>query len=345
MPSDSSPESRFNLTMNIDVHAHYVPTGSLEMAARIGARHGLEVHTADGGHTVLLRDGKPFLNQAKAEFSNLDLRLSIMDRQGIDMQVLSPAGSYFFYWMAAADSLEYARWLNDRLGDAVAKFPQRFVALASVPMQEPLRAAAELERVVSRLGFRGAEIASNINGRYLDDPALEPFWQAAQALDAVIFIHPNQVVGAERMKDYNLTNLIGNPTDTSLAAAKLIFSGVLERFPRLTLLLAHAGGFLPYTWGRLDRGYAIQNSGKRNISKAPSDYVKLLYFDTITHSPMALQYLIGNFGADRVLLGSDYPYDMGDPEPLTSLSSSNLDPAQMRQVAGANARKLFHIDS
>jgi aminocarboxymuconate-semialdehyde decarboxylase len=345
MPSDSSPESRFNRMMNIDVHAHYVPTGSLEMAARIGARHGLEVHTADGGHTVLLRDGKPFLTQAKAEFSNLDLRLSIMDQQGVDMQVLSPAGSYFFYWMAAADSLEYARWLNDRLGDAVAKFPRRFVALASVPMQEPLRAAAELERVMSRLGFRGAEIASNINGRYLDDPALEPFWQAAQALDAVIFIHPNQVVGAERMKDYNLTNLIGNPTDTSLAVAKLIFSGILERFPRLALLLAHAGGFLPYTWGRLDRGYAIQNSGKRNISKPPSDYVKLLYFDTITHSPMALQYLIGNFGADRVLLGSDYPYDMGDPEPLTSLSSSNLDQAQIRQVAGANARKLFHIDS
>jgi aminocarboxymuconate-semialdehyde decarboxylase len=315
------------------------------MAARIGARHALEVHTADGGHPALLRDGKPFLNQAKAEFSNLDLRLSIMDQQGIDMQVLSPAGSYFFYWMAAADSLEYARWLNDRLADAAAKFPRRFVALASVPMQEPLRAAAELERVVSRLGFRGAEIASNINGRYLDDPALEPFWQAAQALDAVIFIHPNQVVGAERMKDYNLTNLIGNPTDTSLAVAKLIFSGVLERFPRLILLLAHAGGFLPYTWGRLDRGYTIQNSGKRNISKAPSDYVKLLYFDTITHSPMALQYLIGNFGADRVLLGSDYPYDMGDPEPLTSLSSSHLDPTQMQQVAGANARKLFHIDS
>ena len=345
MASDSSPQSRFNLTMNIDVHAHYVPTGSLEMVARIGARHALEVHTADGGHPALLRDGKPFLNQAKAEFSNLDLRLSIMDQQGIDMQVLSPAGSYFFYWMAAADSLEYARWLNDRLADAAAKFPRRFVALASVPMQEPLRAAAELERVVSRLGFRGAEIASNINGRYLDDPALEPFWQAAQALDAVIFIHPNQVVGAERMKDYNLTNLIGNPTDTSLAVAKLIFSGVLERFPRLILLLAHAGGFLPYTWGRLDRGYTIQNSGKRNISKAPSDYVKLLYFDTITHSPMALQYLIGNFGADRVLLGSDYPYDMGDPEPLTSLSSSHLDPTQMQQVAGANARKLFHIDS
>ena len=331
--------------MNIDVHTHYVPRDSLEMAGRIGARHGLEVQTTERGYTVLLRDGKPFLTQAKAEFSDLDLRLSIMDQQGVDMQVLSPAGSYFFYWMAAADSLEYARWLNDRLADAVAKFPQRFVALASVPMQDPARAAAELERVMNQLGFRGAEIASNINGRYLDDPALEPFWEAAQGLDGVIFIHPNQVLGVDRMKDYNLANLIGNPTDTSLTVAKLIFAGVLERFPRLKLLLAHAGGFLPYTWGRLDRGYAIQDSSKRIISKPPSDYVRLFYFDTIIHSQMALEYLIANFGADRVLLGSDYPYDMGDPDPVTSLPSSKIDRAEIRQISGANACKLFHIGS
>ena len=331
--------------MNIDVHAHYVPTDSLEMAAQIGARHGLEAQNNDRGQAIPLRDGKPFLTQAKAEFSDLDLRLSIMEQQGVDMQVLSPAGSYFFYWLPAADALEYARWLNDRLGDAAAKFPRRFVALASVPMQDPARAAAELERVVNRLGFHGAAIASNINGRHLDDPALEPFWQTAQALDAVIFIHPNQVLGAERMKDYNLANLIGNPTDTSVAVAKLIFGGVLERYPQLKLLLAHAGGFLPYTWGRLDRGYTIQTSAQRKISKPPSDYVKLLYFDTITHSRMALEYLIGNFGAERVLLGSDYPYDMGDPEPLTSLASGNLDQAQIQQIGGANACKLFHIDS
>ena len=331
--------------MNIDVHAHYVPADSLEMAAQIGARHGLEAQTNDRGQAILLRDGKPFLTQAKAEFSDLDLRLSIMEQQGVDMQVLSPAGSYFFYWLPAADALEYARWLNDRLGDAAAKFPQRFVAVASVPMQDPARAAAELARVVNRLGFRGAEIASNVNGQDLDDPALEPFWQTAQALDAVIFIHPNQVLRTERMKDYNLANLIGNPTDTSIAVARLIFDGILERYPQLKLLLAHAGGFLPYTWGRLDRGYAIQNSAHRKISKPPSDYVKLLYFDTITHSRMALEYLIDNFGAERVLLGSDYPYDMGDPEPLSSLASANLDQAQIRQIAGANACKLFHIDS
>ena len=329
--------------MNIDVHAHYVPSDSLKMAAEIGARHGLKLSENERGRDVLTRDGKAFLSQLKAEFCDLDLRLSIMDQQGVDMQVLSPAGSYFFYWMAAAESLEYARWFNDRSAGAVAKHPRRFVALASVPLQDSARAAVELERAMTQLGLRGAEIASNINGRYLDDSVFDSFWEAAQALDAVLFVHPNQVVGAERMRDYNLANLIGNPTDTSLAFAKLIFGGVLERFPRLKFLLAHGGGFLPYAWGRLDRGYRIQNSSSARISKPPSEYVKLLYFDTITHSPMALKYLITNFGADHVLLGSDYPYDMGDPEPVASLAATRIEHAQISEVAGANACKLFRI--
>jgi aminocarboxymuconate-semialdehyde decarboxylase len=160
--------------------------------------------------------------------------------------------------MAAEESLEFAGWLNDRLAEAVAKHPKRLVALGSVPMQDAGKAATELERAMTKLGLRGVEVASNINGRYFDDPGFDPFWEAAQAYDALIFVHPNQVVGAERMKEFSLSNLIGNPTDTSLAFAKLIFGGVLERFPRLKFLLAHAGGFLPYTWGRLDRGYRIQ---------------------------------------------------------------------------------------
>ncbi len=218
------------------------------------------------GRAVVTRGGKPFLTQLKAEFSDLDLRLSIMDRQGVDMQVLSPASSYFFYWMPADDSLEYARWLNDQMAGAVTKHQKRLIALASVPMQDSAKAAAELERAMSKLGLRGAEIASNINGRYLDDPAFDPFWAAAQALGALIFVHPNRVIGADRMEDYNLANLIGNPTDTSLTFAKLIFGGVLERFPKLKFLLAHAGGFLPYTWGRLERGYHIQESSAAKIS-------------------------------------------------------------------------------
>jgi aminocarboxymuconate-semialdehyde decarboxylase len=329
--------------MNIDVHTHYVPPDSLKVASEIGKGQGLTLAQNERGRDILIRDGKTLLTQLKAEFTDLDLRLSIMDQQGVDMQAFSPASSYFFYWMAAEQSLEYAGWLNDRFAEAVAKHPQRLVALGSVPMQDGAKAALELERAVSKLGLRGVEVASNINGRYFDDPSFTPFWEAAQALDAVIFVHPNRVVGAERMKEFNLANLIGNPTDTSLAIAKLIFAGVLERFPRLKFLLAHAGGFLPYTWGRLDRGYRIQDSATSKIPKPPSEYVKLLHFDTITHSAMALEYLVANFGAENVLLGSDYPYDMGDPEPVASLRQSKIAAAERELISSANACRLLGI--
>lgn len=329
--------------MNIDIHAHFVPVDSLKVASEIGKRHGMQLGKNERGRDIVTRDGKPFLTQLKAEFSDLELRLSIMDSQGVDMQALSPASTYFFYWMAAEESLEYAQWLNDRLAEAVAKYPTRLVALGSVPLQDSAKAVGELQRAVTKLGLRGVEIATNINGRYFDDPAFNPFWEAAQALDALIFVHPNQVVGAERMKEFNLANLIGNPADTSLAFAKLIFSGVLERYPRLRFLMAHAGGFLPYTWGRLDRGYRIQDSATSKIPKPPSEYLKLLNFDTITHSAMGLEYLVANFGADHVVLGSDYPYDMGDPEPVTSLRAARIDNVGMEQISSANACKLLGI--
>ena len=329
--------------MNIDIHAHFVPAESLKVASEIGKRHGLQLGKDQRGRAIVSRDGKPFLSQLKAEFSDLDLRLSIMDSQGVDLQALSPASTYFFYWMEAEESLEYAQWLNNRLAEAVAKHPTRLVALGSVPMHDSTKAVSELERAVTKLGLRGVEIATNINGRYFDDPGFNPFWEAAQALDALIFVHPNQVVGADRMKEFNLANLIGNPTDTSLAFAKLIFSGVLERYPRLRFLLAHAGGFLPYTWGRLDRGYRIQDSATAKIPKAPGEYIKLLNFDTITHSAMALEYLVANFGADHVVLGSDYPYDMGDPEPVASLHAARIDESSLEQIASTNACKLLGI--
>ena len=329
--------------MIIDIHAHYVPPESLQVACEVGRRHGLKLEKNPRGRDVAMRAGKAILTQLKAEFSDLHLRLSIMDQQGVDMQALSPASSYFFYWMEAEESLEYARWLNERLAEAVAAHPGRFVALASLPLQDSGKAASELERAMTRLGLRGAEIGSNINGRYFDDLDFDPFWEAAQALNALIFVHPQQVVGAERMKDYNLANLIGNPADTSLAFARCIFGGVLERFPRLKFLLAHGGGFLPYTWGRLDRGYRIQDSSSAKISRAPGEYVKLFNFDTITHSTMALEYLVANFGADHVLLGSDYPYDMGDPQPVESLRGADIGADQMAQIAGANACRLLGI--
>ena len=259
--------------MNIDVHAHYVPTDSLKVAAEIGKRQGLKLDKDECGREVVSCDGRAILRQLNPEFSDLNLRLSTMERQCIDVQVLSPASSYFFYRWDGAESLEYAQWLNERLADAVKANPESFVALGSVPMQDTAKAVAELEIITAKLGFRGVEISSNINGRYLDDSAFDPFWEAAQYLELLIFVHPNAVVGADRMRDYNLANLIGNPTDTSLSVAKCILGGVLERFPKLKFLLAHAGGFMPYIWGRLDRGFKIADPSTLKITRAPSDYL------------------------------------------------------------------------
>ena len=328
--------------MIIDVHAHYVPAESQKIAAEIGKRHQLKYEQNAKGRDILTRDGQLYLGPLKAEFYDLNLRASIMAQQGVDMQVLSAASSYFFYWMSAEETLEFARWLNDAFAAAVKQFPERFIALASVPMQDSSAAARELERAVNKLALRGVEIATNINGRYFDDPAFDPFWEAAQALDVVIFVHPNQVVGADRMKNFNLANLIGNPTDTSLAFAKLVFSGVLDRFPKLKFLLAHGGGFLPYTWGRLDRGYRIQDSAQRTTT-TPGEYLKRFYFDSVTHSQMALEYLITNFGADHVLMGGDYPYEMGDPQPFESVDKTNVSQADKQKVVTDNARRLLKI--
>ncbi len=329
--------------MKIDIHAHYIPKDSLRVTWEIGKRYDLKITQDDKGRDVITRDGKRGFGPLREEFYDLDLRLRMMHRASVDMQALSAQNFFFLYWMTPEEGLEFARWLNDEFAQAVKKFPERFVALAAVPLQEAHRAAKELERAVKKLDFKGVQIGSNINGRYLDDSGFDPFWEAAQALEVLIFVHPTDVVGVERMRDYNLDNLIGNPAETSLAFAKCIFGGVLERFPRLKFCLAHAGGFLPYTWGRLERGYKTTRACQEKISKPPSEYLKLFYFDTIAHSQMALEYLVKNFGAGHVLLGSDYPFDMGDPEPWNTVSSLAIESTDKVRIAGGNAAGLLGI--
>lgn len=329
--------------MKVDIHAHYVPKDSLKVTQEIGKRYNIKITRDEKGRELITRDEKRGFGPFREEFHDLDLRLRIMDRAGIDIQALSAQNFFFLYWMMAEEGLEFAQWLNDEFASAVKKQPKRFVALATVPLQDSQRAAQELERAVKKLGLKGVQIGSNVNGCYFDDPGLYPFWEATQALDVLIFVHPTHVVGAERMRDYNLFNLIGNPAETSLAFAKCIFGGVLEKFPRLKFCLAHAGGFLPYTWGRLERGYKTTPACQEKISKPPSEYLKLFYFDTISHSQMALEYLVQNFGAGHVLLGSDYPFDMGDPEPWTTVNNLKIGTKDKEKIAGGNAATLLGI--
>ncbi|MGH7773822.1 MAG: amidohydrolase family protein [Candidatus Binatia bacterium] len=329
--------------MKVDIHAHYVPRDSLKVTQEIGKRYDIKITQDEKGRDFITQDGKRGFGPFREEFHDLDLRLKIMDQASVDIQALSAQNFFFLYWMTPEEGSEFAQWLNDELASAVRKHPKRFTALATVPLQDSKKAAQELERAVKKIGLKGVQIGSNINGRYFDDPGFYPFWEAAEALGVLIFVHPTNGVGAERMRDYHLSNLIGNPAETSLAFAKCIFGGVLEKFPRLKFCLAHAGGFLPYTWGRLERGYKTTKACQEKISKAPSEYLRLFYFDTISHSQMALEYLVQNFGAAHVLLGSDYPFEMGDPAPWSTVNSLKIGTKDKEKIAGANAASLLGI--
>jgi aminocarboxymuconate-semialdehyde decarboxylase len=234
--------------------------------------------------------------------------------------------------------------INNAFAETVNRHPDRFVAIANLPMQSPQDAARELERAVKDLGMKGAEICTNINGKNLDDKALAPFYAKMQELDVPVFLHPNNVIGADRLGNYHLGNLIGNPTDTAVAAASLIFGGVLKEFPRLKFYLAHGGGTCPYIRGRWEHGWRVRPEAKVNIHKPPSEYLPLLYFDSLAHSVPALNFLVETMGPERVMLGTDYPADMSDTDPVKTIASlPHLSDAEREMIYGGNAMKLFKI--
>jgi aminocarboxymuconate-semialdehyde decarboxylase len=234
--------------------------------------------------------------------------------------------------------------MNDAFAEEMARRPGRFVALAHLPMQAPDEAARELERCVRELGFRGAEICSHVNGTNLDDPALAPVYRKAHDLDAPVFIHPQQVLGADRLGRYHLANLIGNPTDTAVAAASLIFGGVLQAFPRLTVYLAHGGGSCPLLRGRWEHGWRVRPEARQHIQRPPSEYFRRFLFDSLTHSVPALEFLVAAVGPERVMLGSDYPADMADPDPVKTIAAlPRLTDRERALIYGDNAAALFKL--
>ncbi|MCZ6891385.1 MAG: amidohydrolase family protein [Chloroflexi bacterium] len=302
--------------MKIDVHCHYVPESCLELQGQ-----GPEAAAMVG------------------DMTDLDRRLLDMDAMGVDIQAISP-------WLGFLNrDPAIAHRVNDGIAQAVDLHSDRLVGLAAVPISSPAEAAAELERAVKELGLRGVEIGSNVGGKNLDAREFAPFYSKVQELDVPVFIHPVAVLGMDRLQSYHLGNLIGNPTDTAVAAASLIFGGVLKEFPRLKFYLAHGGGSCPYLRGRWEHGWHVREDVRIAIKSPPSEYFKLLYFDSLVHSPAALSYLVDSVGAERVMLGTDYPFDMGDHDPIRSVDSlSNLSDGQREMVIGGNAAALLKID-
>lgn len=323
--------------MKIDVHAHFIPEKFYVGDNKVAI-------TREGSGEVLhtLERGPAYVGDS---ITSVDLRLAEMDREGVDMHVISVAPALFIYGLQPDRALAACQSLNNALAETVRQRPDRFLAMANLPMQAPGLAARELERAVKELDLRGLEMCTNIEGKNLDDKALAPFWAKMQELDVPAFLHPNHVLGQDRLGSYHLANLIGNPTDTSVAAASLIFGGVLKEFPRLKFILAHGGGSCPYLRGRWEHGWRVRPEAKVNIQKPPSEYIGLLYFDTLAHSVPSLNFLVETMGPERVVLGTDYPYDMSDTDPVKTISSlPHTTNAEKEMIFGGNAAALFKID-
>jgi aminocarboxymuconate-semialdehyde decarboxylase len=232
---------------------------------------------------------------------------------------------------------------NEKIAEICQQHSNRFVGLGTVPLQDVDEAVKELKRLAGELSLKGVIVSSNVNGRDLDDPVFFPLLETAASLGLLVYIHPHDTAGADRMQKFYLTNLIGNPLDTTIAAARLIFSGVLEKLPALKICLSHAGGHLPYIIGRLHHGYAVRPECRADIRQSPMAYFKQLYFDSITHLPAALEYLIGIAGSERVLMGSDYPYDMADEHPVTFIRNLSISKDDKQKILGGNIIKLLGI--
>jgi aminocarboxymuconate-semialdehyde decarboxylase len=331
--------------LKIDVHAHYVPEKCLDAEAKgtDGHIHGLRI-VQEGSRQVAYTNNARNIALDPPQIYSIERRLKDMATQWVDMQVLSVPPFLFFYAGDPAQSLELCQKINNAFAETVQKHPDRFVALANLPMQDPDMAARELERSVRELGLRGAEICSNVNGKNLDDRGFASFYAKLQQLDVPVFIHPSNVLGADRLRPYHLQNLIGNPSDTAVAAASLIFGGVLKEFPRLKFYLAHGGGSCPYLRGRWEHGWQVRPEARANIDRPPSDYLRLLCFDSLVHSVPALNFLVETVGPRRVMMGTDYPFDMGDRDPVKTVASlPHLSDDQKEMIFGTNAAALFKI--
>jgi aminocarboxymuconate-semialdehyde decarboxylase len=272
-----------------------------------------------------------------------DARFKTMDAMGVDMQLICPAPPQIYYTVPLDVAVKANHIINDAIAEYVGQHSDRLVALGGVPLIDGNEAAKELERCVKQLKFKGAEILTNVDGKELSDPAFAPFWKKAEELDALVIIHPNGFTHAERFTRFYFNNVIGNPLETTIALHYLIFDGVLERHPNLKILAVHGGGYLGGYSGRIDHAWGARSDSHGNLPKPPTEYLKKIYFDTVVFSHIQLEALVKTFGADHVVMGTDYPFDMADFDPVEHVVSTGFDASATAAIAGGNAKKLLGL--
>jgi aminocarboxymuconate-semialdehyde decarboxylase len=329
-------------SVTIDMHAHV----AVPRAAEIATPH-LDRSTVPLDH-FSTPETKAIMAKQASDISEgirpTDVRFKAMDAMGVDMQLISPGPPQLYYTVPLEIAVQATRALNDGIAEYVGEHPDRLVALGAVPMSDGNEAAKELERCMRQLKFKGVEILTNVAGKELSNPAFAPFWKKAEELSALVMIHPNGFTEGGRLTRFYFNNVIGNPLDTTIALHYLIFDGVLERHPNLKIFAVHGGGYLGGYSGRIDHAWGARSDSHAALPKPPSEYLKRnVYFDTVVFTPIQLEALVKTFGADHVVLGTDYPFDMADFDPIEHVVATGFDASTTAAIAGGNAKKLLGL--
>lgn len=304
--------------MNIDLHNHVIPPTIVDAIANNPERYGTRIEEKDGKHYF---NSHGRLAELQRAYYDADAKVEWMDANRLDIAAISVGPPIYFYWLSPDVGLEAAKLANDGIAQMVAKRPDRLRGMAHLPMQDPDAAVAELERVVREYKFKGVEVGTSIEGKPLADPRFRKVLRTIEQLDCFVFTHPYQCLAQGGMDDYYLSNFIGFPLDTTLMVAHLMYSGALDELKKLKILLPHGGGYVPYQIGRFVHGFNVRPEPKARTTTSPANLLRRFYFDALTHDAQAARHLINRVGADRVVIGSDHPFDMGPPDLMGAIDS------------------------
>jgi len=328
-------------SLTVDIHAHVsVPRAEAFVRPHLDPTKVPLGHFADPLTKALAAKQD---DDIRERIAGNEERLRHLDEMGIDIQLVCPAPPQCYYTVPTEIAVPAMRMVNEGVAEFVTRWPDRYVALDGVPLTDDHEAAKELEHCITKLGFKGVEILTNVAGRELSDPTLAPFWNKAEELGALVLIHPIGFTHAERLTRFYFNNVIGNPLETTIALHYLIFDGVLERHPDLKILAVHGGGFLGAYHGRIDHAWGARADSHGELPKPPTEYLKRIYFDTVVFTPAQLEALVTTFGADHVVMGTDYPFDMADYNPIEHVVATGFDPATTAKLVGGNAKRLLGL--
>jgi aminocarboxymuconate-semialdehyde decarboxylase len=330
---------RRHLCVDVHCHVHYPPADEMVK----GVYRPENEPAARFTNELSRATNKKQMENVFACLTSVEQRLSDMDKMGVDVQAISCSPFQFMYALNPELGKKTARVINENLAAIVAKHPDRFVALANVPLQAPDAAAEELDYCVRRLGFRGVEIGTNVAGQEISR-GRDAFWAKVQELDVMVFMHPNGFTGGERLSEHYFINTIGNPLDSTVAIGHLVFDGILEKFPRLKIVSAHGGGYVSHYPARMDHAWGARVDPRTVLKRKPRQSLAKLYFDTIVFDREQLRHLVNLWGADHIVVGTDYPYDMGWYDPRGFVDGCKfLKDADRAKILGLNAARLLKL--